>query len=465
MSFSLQNTASRVFLWQRANQVIYLVRNIILARFIAPAEFGLFAIALNLASYIAILGTLEFRTAFFAAKDLTEDRIRVQWSTEVLLNFVTLLIGALLIPWLSQTRPHAVIIAMISILAISLLEASFSTPLYLLERDLRFPFLSALYTVVNLTSFIVCLGIAIAGGGWVALVIDRAVAAGIKGVILYSKTKWRPRFLLRMPELRYYWGFVSILFLTGLLGKVLFEFDIYAIGKWIGPEANGIYSVAKKWALLPMELGAGFIAIMALSLYSSKSHLSLEEFRASYTEITFHITRFCLAIAVLMAIFMKDFFSIFYDQNWQGVPTIFAALVPYAILRPLYQNVSQAMQARKQLGAILAVMFLQSILIIFSMIWLASRGLGPIAGAMGAILGLGYVLLEWQLHRKVGHSIFFIFAFPLLLALAALSAWLPIARITGIQGVAMRVGLALSYTLLASWEWWVARRRFQSIPA
>ncbi|MBI4027024.1 MAG: hypothetical protein HY360_18715 [Verrucomicrobia bacterium] len=40
MGFTLQTAASRVFLWQRANQAIFLSRNILLAWFISPAGYG-----------------------------------------------------------------------------------------------------------------------------------------------------------------------------------------------------------------------------------------------------------------------------------------------------------------------------------------------------------------------------------------------------------------------------------------
>lgn len=212
MKFSLQASASRIFLWQRANHTIYLARNILLALYITPAEFGDFAIALNLATYIAIFGTLEFRTAFFTTKELTPEQLRAQWSAEVALNVFTLILGLLLSPWLATTRASGIVTAMLCLLVVNLIEASFSTHLYLLEKDLRFPFITALYTVVNLVSFLACLALAIMGWGLGALVADRLIAAGVKWLVLGRKSGWRPRFQIELRSLLHYWSSIRVLF-------------------------------------------------------------------------------------------------------------------------------------------------------------------------------------------------------------------------------------------------------------
>ncbi len=459
MSFSLQAAAPRVFLWQRMNHAIYFARNILLAQFITPREFGVFATALNLASYVAILSAFEFRTAFLATRNLSEEQIRVQWSAEVILNLVTVFIGLLLAPWLETTRSFGIVAAMLCLLMVNLIEASFSTQLYLLERELHFPFLSKMYALVNLISFIICLCFAIGGLGWVALIIDRVVAAGLKGLILWTSSDWRPRFLLHKTELQYYWSFTSVLFLTGLLGKVLFGFDIYAIGKWTGSEATGIYSMATKWALLPMEFGSGFLAMMALSLYSQQSQNGLKAFCSSYTEITFHTVRFCLAIAVLMAIFMRDFFHVFYGSNWQTVPLVFWALLPYAIFRPLYQNVCQALQAQKELWLLFSVILIQSLFAVVLIRLFVSRGIFAVALIIGCVLAAGYIFLEIHLHRVIKHPIFFISAFPMLLASLGIGGCFLFPYGISLYEIGLRFALAFVYLTVAMLEWWMGYKR------
>lgn len=464
MSFSLQATAPKVFLWQRANHVVFLARNILLAYYITPSEFGNFSAALNLASYVAIFSALEFRTAFFTTKELSAKQMNTQWSVELILNALTLCFGLLLVPWLETTRSSQVVTAMLCLLIVNLIEASFSTHLYLLEKNLHYPFLTGMYTVVNFTSFLICLTIAVMGGGWIALVVDRIVSAGMKGLILRKKSNWNPSFQFSMKSIRYYWSFVYILFLTGLLSKVLFGFDIYAIAKWIGSQENGIYTMAMKWALLPMELGAGFLAIMALSVYSRQSsHENIQIFRASYTELTFHIARFCIAIAVLMLIFMKDFFYIFYGHQWQMVPLIFATLLPYAILRPLYQNVCQALQARKKLWILFGVMLVQSVLVV-SVIWLIlPKGLLAIGLAVALALGVGYLALELYLYRMIKHPLFSLFALPIILAALAITIWIFLPQEPTLTAFGFRSCLALIYLAIAGWEWWIRRQRLNTL--
>ncbi|NUN92845.1 MAG: oligosaccharide flippase family protein [Verrucomicrobiae bacterium] len=317
MMRSLPGGAGRVFLWQRVNQAVYLARNIVLARYIVPADYGDFAAALNLASYVAIASALEFRTAFFSKPDLGEDATRTQWSAEVLLNTFSLLLGLGLAPLLGAEYSPEVLIAMVGLLAVGVLDAGYSTHLYLVEKRMEFPFLTALRTFVNLLGFALCLALAMAGWGWKALLVDRVAIALVTGVVLWAHTGWRPSLRLHRPSLRWYWGFVSVMFLNALWGKVLFGFDIFAITRRLGGVFTGIYNMAMKWALIPMELGAGFLAVMALSLYSKERVRGPEAVRAAYGEVTFHIVRFSTAIAVLMALFMQDLFCFAYGPEWR----------------------------------------------------------------------------------------------------------------------------------------------------
>ncbi|MCC7518862.1 MAG: oligosaccharide flippase family protein [Verrucomicrobiae bacterium] len=457
MTRSISGLAGRVFLWQRVNQAVYLARNIVLARYIVPSDYGDFAAALNLASYVAIASAIEFRTAFFSKPDLGEDATRTQWSCEVLLNTISLLLGLALVPLLGGRYPPSVLIAMVGLLVVGVVEASYSTHLYLVEKQMLFPFLTSLRTVVNLASFAGCLAFAVAGWGWKALLIDRVATAAMLAVALWARTGWRPSLRLHRPSLAWYWGFVSVMFLNALWGKVLFGFDIFAITRRLGAEATGLYNMAMKWALIPMELGAGFLAVMALSLYSKERARGPDAIRAAYGEVTFHIVRFSIAIAVLMAIFMQDFFRLAYGPEWRGVPAVFLALVPYAIWRPLYQNVCQGLQALQRLWTIFWVMCLQGVVALVALWWLAPRGLVPAALAAGGAIGLGHVLLEWRIWRETRYPLGFIYLPPMLLAGGAVAL-----RFAAEEAMplAAKVALAATYTTFAAWEWLAGRRRF-----
>lgn len=461
MMRSVPGGAGRVFLWQRVNQAVYLARNIVLARYILPADYGDFAAALNLASYVAIVSALEFRTAFFSKPDLGEDAIRTQWSAEVLLNTLSLLLGLALAPFLGMKYPPSVLIAMGGLLAVGVIEAGFSTHLYLVEKRMEFPFLTALRTFVNLLSFALCLALAMAGWGWKALLIDRVAIALMTGAVLWAHTGWRPSLRLHRPSLRWYWGFVSVMFLNALWSKVLFGFDIFAIARRLGAEATGLYSMAMKWALIPMELGAGFLAVMALSLYSKERAKGKEALRTAYGEVTFHIFRFSTAITVLMALFMEDFFRLAYGPEWRDVPAVFLALLPYAIWRPLFQNVCQGLQAAQKLWTIFRVMAFQALFVVVAVWSLASQGLVPTALGAGAAVGVGHLWLEWRMWRETRYRFRFTFVPPIALAAPVLLETL---LTSAPHRLTVKISLAILYAALASWEWFVGRRRFH-LPA
>jgi O-antigen/teichoic acid export membrane protein len=463
---SLKSIAGPVFIWQRINHVIFLLRNILLALYILPGDLGSFTAGLNLAGYIAILSSFDFRTAFFSRKDLNEKEINTQWTMEVVLGCVTLLAGLALFPWIMEQRSSPIALCMIGLVVVTLMEASFSTHLYLLEKDLQFGYLSAVRTWINGSTFLVTLVLAWLGFGWVALLIDRVLSATVTGLVVVLKSGWRPRLIFDRTSIKWYGGFLGILFLNGLFLKIVYSFDVFAIAKRLGPAETGVYAMAMKWALIPMEIGANFLAVFALSYYAKQSHAGLEAFRRGYEEISFHILRFCLLIAVLMVLFMEDFFRIFYRDIWQGVPPVFHALLLYAVARPLFQNSCQAFQARKFLWPLFFILFLQA-LIGVPVLWeAASRGLIAVSIALGLVVLVGFLLGEIYLHRQLKHEGLQANLLPIVLSLFVLGIWwFYLRNLDDPMALIAKILLGIVYGVVAWLEWNRMKQKFDHPPA
>ena len=222
-----------VFFWQQLSYVLFFARSVVFMRMIAPETFGAFAFATTLASYIALLRAFDFRTPVITSKNLSNNLLSTQYGSELglcLLNFAAAL---LLAPWVGGHYGGAVLGATFGLLLVDLLDASYSTPLYQAERDLKFPLISRARATINLLSFGVCVLLAWKGQGLLALVVDRLLSSLLLGLVIWQQSDWKLSFRWDRESFRYLAGFSGVLFCCGMLGKVLFGFDLFMLGtRW-----------------------------------------------------------------------------------------------------------------------------------------------------------------------------------------------------------------------------------------
>jgi PST family polysaccharide transporter len=343
------------------------------------------------------------------------------------------------------------------------MDGASGAPLYLAERDLQFPFLTRARTLINAVGFVACVGLALAGWGVGALVADRVLGAALMAGVVWRRTGWKAALAWDGESLRYLLRFGGWLLAGAMVGKLLFGLDAMALGTFWGEEALGYYSRAMVWARLPLDVGVGFLAMMALAIYSSESRASGEAARRSYADLSGHVARISLAMAGLLAIGMHDAVPVLFGERWRPITPMFYALVPYAVARPLFQNAAQCLlslhEQRYFVGAVVA-----STAVLGAGIAL-SVGRSPlwVAAANGAAMLLGYVLLERRVERRLAPRAWASAATPAALFAAAMLALAACRRLgpEGAAGLALAAALAAAYALAAWWEW----RRWGSLQS
>ncbi len=460
----LPQLGRKVFFWQQSSYVLFFARSILLMRLLPPETYGVFALAGTLASYISILRAFDFRTPVITAKDLSPGLLSTQFSIELGMCGLNLLVALALIPWLGASYNALILGVMFALLLADAMDATCSTPLYLAERDLQFPFITRAKAVVNLTSSLVCLVMAWMGCGVWALVADRAIISGMMVIVIWKSSSWKPSFGWCRGSFRYLAGFGGVLFCCGMLGKALFGFDLLMLGTFWDARELGLYSRAMAWARLPMDVGSGFLSLMALAFYSEGARASQSSALGNYREMTFNIGRSSMWMAGVMAILFQDLVPWIFGRQWTDLTPFFWALLPYAVARPILQNATQylvSLQEKRSLLLIFSFVTLVDVLLILVCLGHSALWVGVVSGS---VLLLGFILLEREIHSKLKASAWRVLIWPLvLLSVGMLGRWgVHAAGLSRPWSLAVNAGLALVYSAAAFGEWrWSNRKNSQ----
>jgi PST family polysaccharide transporter len=221
-------------------EVLSLVSMVVLARLVAPADFGRYAVALIVLDLGSVTGQ-GVGVALVQRKTVTREHLQAGLALALLSGLalvVLIVIAARLVVEPIYGGETADLVLLIA--PVALLSAAASVPLAILQRRLEFRRLSTLTVIMPLVTAVTSIALALAGMNGVALVLG-AVAGGVAGTtVLWVWACPPPPHLRRtaVQELLSYGGPASL----AAVSWVGFRNCDYAIiGARLGPLQAGFY--------------------------------------------------------------------------------------------------------------------------------------------------------------------------------------------------------------------------------
>lgn len=431
---SLTRLATRGALWTGASQYLLfglgIVKTILLARLIGREYFGLLAIAGVWASYFAV-GRLELRVAVFNSNE--ESKVL---HTQFLLENLSMLTGLIAagvaaLLWPSLVPPGAWPVVFILLLG-ALFETLSSTPAYLIEKRLRQDVLGRFNIFAALVGLAVPLVLAWGGAAMTALLADLLLPVWIPRLGAWLFIRWRPALIWDWEQIRKQWRLGWTLWTTGLLGKITFQFDDFLVGNfnlprpivWMGagvvPEA--LYSRAYNVGKMPMDVVAGMIGSMALSLYAESAARGREVLAAAYRRVTWILTWIIFFSSAAAFVTAGEVVYVLGEQ-WVPMAPLFRLMCLFVVGRPLFQNNAQLLLAMRAERDFQMTMLAQAAFILVAcppaVYFYGAAGASVVVSLMSVI---GLATTEWRVAARLNDSVWRVYLTPAAAAVIAILA-------------------------------------------
>jgi O-antigen/teichoic acid export membrane protein len=256
------------FRW--ASQVISWGGTLYAARILAPADYGVIAMAMVPVGLLRMIEDFGFDTVLLQNRDLSDDQV-------ARLGGLALLFGALLTACLALLGPVfaafygepvvADVVAALSLLV--LLDALQVVPRVRLQRDLDFFWLGAVYLMQTVAVTGTLIFLASGGAGLWALVINTIAGSAVATVALFVLRPFIPLWPGRLAGLR---GPL----LSGwrmLVSRAAYyansNADQLLAGRVLGKEALGHYSFAMSIASLPVQEITSLVSRVVPGIFSA----------------------------------------------------------------------------------------------------------------------------------------------------------------------------------------------------
>lgn len=243
ISSSLWTTNSKIIL-----QVAGFLTTLVLVRILSREDFGIMAMAITFVGFVDIFIDLGFLSAIIQAKDIRLAQLSsCFWILLGLSLMLTLsvLFGASLI---SQAFATDRLASLIYWLAPLFLLAPFNIITKgILSRDLRLDLLSKIELYAGILKMGLSISLAFLGFGVLSLLLGFILERFLMTILLVFTAKWFPRFELDKANVRQLLAFGSKTTLSSLLWYIYTKADIFIIGRVLGAEILGVYTIASQF--------------------------------------------------------------------------------------------------------------------------------------------------------------------------------------------------------------------------
>lgn len=315
--------------------IIQFIQMIILARFLSPVEFGLMGMIVVVTGFAQAFVDAGMSNAIIQRQKIDDKELSS-------LYWLNIFVGLLIFGLILLIRP--MIIAFYS-------EPGLNTPLLwvafnfliipigqqfqaIFQKELEFNKLASIEmisTTFGVTLSIMC---ALNNFGVLALVFGQLATSFVKSIILVflGIKKWRPKLVFKWAHIK---GFMSFgLFQMGekIVNYFSSNIDYLLIGRYLGAEALGVYTLAYQLVIMPLMKINPVITKVAFPVFS-KIQQNVELVQKGYLQVTKLLVFLTFPLLIGLGITAKFVIPLFYGGAWGESILILQLLIPLGLLK------------------------------------------------------------------------------------------------------------------------------------
>ena len=305
-----------VFSLKITERAFSLIRLIILARILAPHDFGLMGIAMLTMATLETFSQTGFQAALIQKKENTELYLDAAWTIMIIRGFILFTILYFIAPYAAiffkspQAKP------IIRIIGFSILFQAFTNiGVIYFRKELEFNKQFIYQLSGTLADFIVAISAALILRSVWALVFGLLAGNAVRCFVSYLIHPYRPHLSSDLGKAKELFGFGKWVLGSSILVFIGAYIDDISVGRLLGSAALGFYQMAYRISNMPATEITYVIASVVFPAYSK-----VQDCQVRLKQAYFRIMRLTVAISIPIAVgivlLAPEFTIIFLGEKW-----------------------------------------------------------------------------------------------------------------------------------------------------
>jgi O-antigen/teichoic acid export membrane protein len=309
-----------------ASRSVRPVITLILARILAPEDFGIFGVAVIATGLAQILQDFGLGKTLIQRETEIDKSANIVFWTNLALSIFLYLLLFITAPLLSKFFREAKVTSVLRVLCIQIVFFSlFSVHKALLQRKFRFKQLFFISLFSATTIGLVSIPLALLDCGVWSLVFGALASAFIQVLLFMKMSDFRPRLGIDRKLAKQLLRFGSWVTSEAFLGWLIVWGDSIVLGHFLGVEELGIYRVGVTFLTFAFGIFFNPLTLVAYPAFS-RLQSNIEELKQSFLKITKIIASISLPIGVGLATLGPSISSGVFGNKWEGIEIIIALI-------------------------------------------------------------------------------------------------------------------------------------------
>lgn len=378
------------FLATAGTRLLTLLSLMVLARMLAPREFGLLAFALVYTTYAETVGDLGTAVALIYWRERRDDAAQVTFAINAVMGAFWCVTTLLLAPAIAGFFRVPEGTAIVRVLSFGfLIKFLGNTHDALAQKDLRFRARAVPELSLAGGKAVVAVSLASLGFGAWSLVWGHLAGLFLWSFASWRMVSWRPS--LRLPRdlagpmLRYGRGIVGV----NVLAAIVHHSDVAIVGRVLGPAALGLYQIAWK---IPEATIAVIIWVVSRVLFPtfSKIREGPELARAYLTALTY-VSLVTLPLAGVLVVAAEPLVGVFLGERWMEAAPLLRWLAVYAGLRAIGTHAGDVLKSTGRTSLLAALSAARAVVLVPALFLAAHAGVTKVAMTLAAVTAVAAV--------------------------------------------------------------------------
>ncbi|MBR4968710.1 MAG: lipopolysaccharide biosynthesis protein [Alistipes sp.] len=325
--------------WSTAEKVcsmlLQMVVSIVVARLLAPEDFGVMAILTFFTAVALVVVDSGFSQTLLRKKSPTDDEYKSVFTFNLLVSVLLYLLFVALSPLLANyynlqiiTKITPVLFLLLPINALGIIQNT------KLSREFRFGVLSRINFTASLVAGIVAIAVAVCGLGVWALVAQRLAMMATRSLLLWRRGNWRGEGSFDGSAWREMAPFSFRLMSTDIVSALYNNVAQLFIGKVYSTNTLGFFNQAQKVKDLTVQSAVQSVQTVTYPALA-KIKEDAEKFAESFRKVLL-INIFVMApVALGMSVVAEPLFRVLLGDKWLPTVPYFEVIALSGVFYPL----------------------------------------------------------------------------------------------------------------------------------
>jgi teichuronic acid exporter len=387
-----------------AGQGISFIVGIILARLLAPREFGLIGM---ITVFIAISESFinsGFSSALIRKKDCTN----TDYSTVFYFNLVTGILFFIILylsaPAISGFFNEPELKAILQVMGLILIIDSLTIiQRTILTKRINFKLQARISVIASIGSGIIAIAMALNGFGVWSLVAQRIVKQCINSLFLWIWNKWKPLFVFSIKSFKELFGFGSKLLISGLIDTIYKNVYYLIIGKFFSAQELGFYTKASEFKNLPSQNLNSIISRVTYPVLSTLQD-DIPRLKNNYQRLIRSVMFITFILMMGMAAVAEPMIHTLIGAKWEPAIIYLQLLCFVGMMYPLHSLNLNMLQVQGRSDLFLKLEIIKKIIAIPTIVIGVFFGIKMMIVGMMVNTLIAYYLNSYWSGVKIGYS-------------------------------------------------------------